>query len=92
MYSPPRYKETDPTILMAIVFPFFFGFCLTDAGYGIADALIGLVLVLGLGKVNKVMRDLGLILVACGVWAIILGLVTNSFFGDFFPRWVHGRS
>lgn len=90
MYSPPRYKETDPTILMAIVFPFFFGFCLTDAGYGIADALIGLVLILGLGKVNKVMRDIGLILVACGVWATILGLVTNSFFGDFFPRWFMG--
>ncbi len=90
MYSPPRYKETDPTLFMAIVFPFFFGFCLTDAGYGAADALIGLILVLGLGKVNRVMRDLGLILVACGVWAVILGLVTNSLFGDFIPRWFMG--
>lgn len=90
MYSPPRYKETDPTLLFALVFPFFFGFCLTDAGYGIVDALIGLVLVLGLGKVNKVMRSLGMILVACGVWATILGLVTNSLFGDFIPRWIMG--
>ena len=90
MYSPPRYKETDPTLLFALVFPFFFGFCLTDAGYGVLDALVGLVLVFGLGKVNKVMRDLGLILVACGVWATILGLVTNSLLGDFFPRWFMG--
>ncbi|MGF7119414.1 V-type ATP synthase subunit I [Methanobacterium oryzae] len=90
MYSPPRYKETDPTLLFALVFPFFFGFCLTDAGYGILDALVGLILVFGLGKVNKVMRSLGMILVACGVWAIILGLVTNSFFGDFIPRWFMG--
>lgn len=90
MYSPPRYKETDPTLLMALVFPFFFGFCLTDAGYGAANVLIGLALVLGLGKVNRVMRDLGMILVACGVWAIILGLVTNSLFGDFIPRWIMG--
>ncbi|HEX7467112.1 MAG TPA: V-type ATPase 116kDa subunit family protein, partial [Methanobacterium sp.] len=44
MYSPPDYREFDPTILMAIIFPFFFGFCLTDAGYGLVDALIGLVL------------------------------------------------
>ncbi|MGB9937460.1 MAG: V-type ATP synthase subunit I [Methanobacterium sp.] len=90
MYSPPRYKETDPTLLFALVFPFFFGFCLTDAGYGALDALIGLVLIFGLGKVNKVMRSMGMILVACGVWAIILGLVTNSLFGDFIPRWIMG--
>jgi Archaeal/vacuolar-type H+-ATPase subunit I len=92
MYSPPRYLETDPTLLFAIVFPFFFGFCLTDAGYGLVDALIGLILVFGLGKVNKVMRSLGLILTACGVWAIILGLATNSLFGDFIPRWIMGDS
>lgn len=29
-------------------------------------------------------------MVACGVWAIILGLVTNSFIGDFIPRWIYG--
>lgn len=92
MYSPPRYKETDPTILFALVFPFFFGFCLTDAGYGMLDALVGLILVFGLGKVNKVMRSLGMILVACGVWAIILGLITNSLFGDFIPRWIMGNA
>ena len=90
MYSPPRYLETDPTLLFAIVFPFFFGFCLTDAGYGIIDALIGLLLIFGLGKVNKVMRSLGIILTACGVWAVILGLATNSLFGDFIPRWIMG--
>ncbi len=92
MYSPPRYLETDPTLLFAIVFPFFFGFCLTDAGYGLVDALIGLLLFFGLGKVNKLMRNLGMILTACGVWAVILGLVTNSVFGDFIPRWIMGDS
>lgn len=90
MYSPPRYKETDPTLLFALVFPFFFGFCLTDAGYGIVDALIGLLLIFGLGKVNKLMRSLGMILTACGLWAVILGLATNSLFGDFIPRWIYG--
>ena len=92
MYSPPRYKETDPTLLFALVFPFFFGFCLTDAGYGAVDALVGVILILGLGKVNKLMRSMGTILVACGVWAVILGLVTNSLFGDFIPRWIMGDS
>ena len=90
MYSTPTYREFDPTILMAIIFPFFFGFCLTDAGYGLIDALIGVILYKGLGKTNKFMGSFGLVLIACGVWAFILGMVTNGFIGDFFPRWVLG--
>ncbi len=89
MYSPLRYNEIDPTVFMAFVFPFFFGFCLTDAGYGIFDALIGLILYRGLGKVNGFMRDFGIILMSCGVWAFILGMVTNGFIGDFFPRFLN---
>ena len=88
MYSPPSYKEIDPTILVAIVFPFFFGFCLTDAGYGVADALVGFIIFRGLGRVNSAMRKIGLILIACGVWATILGLVTNSLLGDLLPRFL----
>ena len=91
MYSAPGYKEIDPTIFLAIMFPFFFGFCLTDAGYGIADALIGIVLILGLGKVNKMMRNMGIILVTGGIWAIILGTITNSFLGDLYGRFIIGN-
>lgn len=90
MYSTPTYREFDPTILMAIVFPFFFGFCLTDAGYGIINALLGVVIYKGLGKNNNFMRSFGLILMACGAWAFILGMITNGFIGDFFPRWFLG--
>ncbi len=90
MYSPPDYREFDPTILMAIIFPFFFGYCLTDAGYGLIDAIVGVVLFYGLGKNSKLMANMGLILIACGVWAFILGMVTNGFIGDLFPRWILG--
>jgi V/A-type H+/Na+-transporting ATPase subunit I len=90
MYSPPDYREFDPTILMAIIFPFFFGYCLTDAGYGIIDAILGLVIFMGLGRNSKLMSNIGLILIACGAWAFILGMVTNGFIGDLFPRWILG--
>ncbi len=90
MYSPPDYREIDPTILMAIVFPFFFGFCLTEAGYGIIDAMVGYIIFRGLGRNSKTMANMGLIMVACGVWAVILGLITNSFIGDLIPRFIWG--
>lgn len=34
IYSRPQYTEFDPTLLVAIVFPIFFGFILGDIGYG----------------------------------------------------------
>lgn len=86
MYSPVRYNEIDPTIFVAIMFPFFFGFCLTDAVYGVIVSLLGVVLLLGMGKVKKSMNAFGKILIMCGLWAIILGLITNGFIGDFPER------
>lgn len=86
MYSPVRYNAIDPTIFVAIMFPFFFGFCLTDAVYGLVVALLGLVLLRGLGKVNDTMNSFGWILIGCGIWSIILGLITNGFLGDFPER------
>ena len=90
MYSPPGYKEIDPTIFLALMFPFFFGFCLTDAGYGLADVIIGIVMILGLGKINKMMRNMGIIMVTGGLWAVILGTITNSFLGDLYGRFLIG--
>ncbi|WP_421908924.1 V-type ATP synthase subunit I [Methanolacinia petrolearia] len=34
IYSRPQYTEFDPTLLVAIVFPIFFGFILGDIAYG----------------------------------------------------------
>ncbi|MBQ2666578.1 V-type ATP synthase subunit I [Methanobrevibacter sp.] len=86
MYSPVRYNAMDPTIFVAITFPFFFGFCLTDAVYGLVVALIGVVLLKGIGKVRESMHSFGWILIWSGLWAVILGLITNGFIGDFPER------
>lgn len=88
MYSPLNYNEIDPTVFVALVFPFFFGFCLTDAGYGIVISLVGAILYRGMGKVNETMRNFGIIMIVSGIWATILGLITNSFLGDFFPAFL----
>jgi V/A-type H+-transporting ATPase subunit I len=89
MYSPVRYNAMDPTIFVAITFPFFFGFCLTDAVYGLAVAAIGVVLLRGLGKVKESMHSFGWILIWSGLWAVVLGLITNGFLGDF-PKRIAG--
>jgi V/A-type H+-transporting ATPase subunit I len=86
MYSPVRYNAIDPTIFVAITFPFFFGFCLTDAIYGLVVSAIGVVLLKGLGKVKESMHSFGWILIWSGLWAVILGLITNGFIGDFPER------
>ena len=86
MYSPVRYNSIDPTIFVAITFPFFFGFCLTDAVYGLMVSLIGVVLLRGMGKVDKTMNAFGWILIWAGLWAVVLGLLTNGCIGDFPER------
>ena len=86
MYAPVRYNAIDPTIFVAITFPFFFGFCLTDAVYGLIVAAIGVVLLKGLGKVKESMHSFGWILIWSGLWAVVLGLITNGFVGDFPER------
>ena len=86
MYSPVRYNAIDPTIFVAITFPFFFGFCLTDAVYGLIVSLIGVVLLRGLGKIKESMHSFGWILIWSGLWSVILGLITNGFLGDFPER------
>lgn len=89
IYSPPNYHEYDPTIFMAIIFPFFYGFCASGVFTGALVLLTGYILYRGLGKVNKTMKDFGIILIVCGVWALVWGLLTGEFFGDFLPRFLH---
>ena len=86
MYAPVRYNAIDPTIFVAITFPFFFGFCLTDAVYGLVVAAIGVVLLKGVGKIKESMHSFGWILIWSGLWAVVLGLITNGFIGDFPER------
>jgi len=88
MYAPPRYNELDPTIFMALFFPFMFGFCLTDAFYAIIITAIALLAVRGIGRFNKTFHSLGWIMVHCGIWGMILGFVADGFLGDFTLRFL----
>ncbi len=83
VYSRPRYTELDPTIMVAIVFPIFFGLILGDVGYGI----ILLALSLGLRKAFK--SDEGLMLLKvlrnAALSTIFFGVLYSEFFGFEMP-------
>ena len=86
LYAPVKYNEVDPTILFWILFPFIFGFCLTDTIYGVLFAIMGVIAVKGVGKTSEAFHSLGVISIYCGVWGAVLGFVTNGFMGDFLFR------
>lgn len=77
LLSTPRYNEVDPTILVAIFFPMFFGLMVGDVGYGIPFTILGY---LGLKKASsKEWRGIATMLFYGGIWSIFFGLFL---FGD----------
>jgi V/A-type H+-transporting ATPase subunit I len=78
LYSMPTPSEVDPTALLAPFFVIFFGFCLTDAGYGIALVVIAALLMRRMGSSNKL---LGMLFIG-GFFTIVAGALVGGWFGD----------
>jgi V/A-type H+-transporting ATPase subunit I len=78
-YSRPKYTELDPTIMISIVFPIFFGLILGDVGYGI----LLLILCLGLRKFVKGEegRQLLVVLRNASIASIFFGVLYSEFLG-----------
>ncbi len=93
----PRYEGIDPTLLMAVFLPLFFGMILGDAGYGLVLLLVSFY---GLRrfKTQGTMRDLIKILAIGSVWSIIFGLLYGEIFGTlgeelgYHAIWLHRGS
>lgn len=73
LHSLPKYREIDPTILMWLTFPLFFGLMVGDIAFGVLVALIAAYFkrhyVLGIGG-PRVSR---MLMLSAG-WTFILGL------------------
>ncbi len=81
----PKYDEIDPSILLCIGMPLFFGIMLGDVGYAIV-----LMAVVALGVMTKVFKFLGMegaapqlnaILMLCAISSFFFGFLYNEFFG-----------
>ncbi|MFH1390992.1 MAG: V-type ATP synthase subunit I [Candidatus Diapherotrites archaeon] len=86
LYSVPKYKEFDPTPIVAISFAVFFGYMLTDFVYGVVLFLLAFFMYNGLGKYEPGLRKFSALLMIGGISTALLGAFFKSYLGDFFPR------
>ena len=97
MFGLPSYTEIDPTPIMAVTFPLIFGLMFGDVGHGFVLALAGLGLIT-LKKGNKSLWNFGMILLYCGILAMIFGFLYASVFGNekilsnLYESWGIGRT
>jgi len=77
LFGHPSYKDIDPTLITAIIFPLLFGLMFPDIGHGLVLLLLGLILRIKM----KSMRELGSIISFCGASSMIFGAIFGEFFG-----------
>ncbi|MFQ5975096.1 MAG: V-type ATP synthase subunit I [Candidatus Hydrothermarchaeales archaeon] len=80
-YSMPKYSEVDPTFLIAIWMPLFFGICLTDGAYGVMLFAVSWFLY---KRSSGAIKSISTILLLSSIPTIIFGILFGSVFGDFF--------
>lgn len=81
MYSPVNSKEFDPNAVMAFFYSLFLGFIMGDVGYGFLMFLGGGAIYLKKRASDGGFKRLAGVFAIGGIFAIIWGLLFNSFFG-----------
>jgi len=80
VFPAPAYGSIDPTMLMAVFFPLFFGLMLGDLGYALM--LFGLAYFIHIRKPgDPLWGDIIVIISACGLASVVFSLVYGEFFG-----------
>ena len=90
LVSTPKYDEIDPTLVLFLTFPLFFGFMIGDLGFGLGLAALGAFMRFKL-KSFPDLQKLGTIVLAGGIMASIFGLFVfaEAFGVPFHPPEAH---
>jgi V/A-type H+-transporting ATPase subunit I len=90
LVSPPRYCEVDPSPILAIFFPIFFGMMVGDIGYGLIILLFALVIKNKFRKIDFIASLSGILMIS-SIPTIIFGFLYGEFFGDLGESlgWLH---
>ncbi|MFW6436724.1 MAG: V-type ATP synthase subunit I [Halococcoides sp.] len=75
----PNYDELDPTVLLLLTFPAFFGFMIGDLGYGLIYAAIGAVMLQRFER--PAMRSMGGVALWAGGFTALFGVLYGELFG-----------
>jgi len=75
----PKYTELDPTVILFLTFPAFFGFMIGDFGYGLLYVGMGYWIVSN--SESDVVKSLGGIAMWAGAFTAIFGVLYGEFFG-----------
>lgn len=79
LYSRPIYKEIDPSAIIFITFPLFYGIMLGDIGYGLVLLTLGLI---GKAKIrSEGLKPLATLLIYCSISTLIFGILFAEIFG-----------
>lgn len=84
MYSPPSNSDIDPNPIMAFFYYVFFGFMLSDAGYGVLMIIFSLVAKFKF-KVSGNTAKMANMIFFCGISTVFWGAMFGGWFGDFIP-------
>ncbi len=76
MYSLPKYRELDPTVIVGLTYCFLFGVMFGDLGQGL------LLMILGLFLEVKTKNKLAGIIARIGIPSMIFGFLFGSVFGN----------
>ena len=89
LYGLPSYDEVDPTPFIAVTFPLIFGLMFGDLGHGLI-LFLGSLLFYFIVKAPEEWRNFSKILAACGLGAILAGMLFGEAFGRhmFTPLWM----
>lgn len=83
----PKYSSYDPTPLIGLFFPVFFGMILGDVGYGVILLLISIFLAKRFPP-QRLPSDIGKVLGAAALYTLLFGFLYGEFFGDLGEAWL----
>ena len=81
IYGMPKYNEIDPTPFLAPFFFIYFGFCVSDTGYGLLLVIFSL-FALKKYQLGPTGTNFWKMFLYCGLSTMAVGMLTGSWFGD----------
>ena len=83
----PKYSSYDPTPLIGLFFPVFFGMMLGDIGYGIVLLIISVFLARHFPP-HRLPSDIGKVLGAASLYTVLFGFLYGELFGNLGENWL----